>query len=100
MSRVKIVISADALDWFKEEMEVVPGDSIKFFARYGGVSTLHDGFSLGVTKEEPDEVSIEVQHNDVRYYMENRDIWFLLGHELHVNVDPELGELIYSYKKS
>ena len=57
---MNIILSAEALNWFKEEMEVIPGDSIRFFARYGGASTLHEGFSLGVTKEAPDEVAIEV----------------------------------------
>ena len=100
MSRVKIILSNEALNWFKEEMEVVPGDSIRFFARYGGASTLHEGFSLGVTKEAPDEVAIEVEHGSALYYIESRDKWFFIEHDLHVNVDPELGELTYSYKKS
>lgn len=98
---MKINLSAEALNWFKEEMEVVPGDSIRFFARYGGgSSTLHEGFSLGVTKEDPDEVAIEVEHDDARYYIESRDKWYFAEHDLHVHVDSELGELIYSYKKS
>lgn len=81
-------------------MEVVAGDAIRFFARYGGASPLHEGFSLGVTKEEPDEVAVQVEHNGALYYIESRDQWFFVEHDLHVNVDPNLNELIYSYKKS
>ena len=97
---MNIIISTDALNWFKEEMDAVPGDSIKFFARYGGASTIHEGFSLGVTKEQPAEVLIEVEHDEVQYYMETHDKWYITGHDLHVTVDPDLGELIYSYNES
>ncbi|MCZ2258160.1 HesB/YadR/YfhF family protein [Sporosarcina sp. G11-34] len=97
---MKIVLSDAALNWFKEEMEVVPGDAIRFFARYGGASPLHEGFSLGVMKEQPDEVAVETTHGDTLYYVESRDEWYFDGHDLHVNVNPELKELIYSYEKA
>lgn len=97
---MNIIVSDEALSWFEDEMEVVPGDAICFFARYGGSSPLHDGFSLGVMKEEPDEASIMISHDDVLYYIENRDEWFFLDNDLHVNVDPKLHELVYSYEKA
>ena len=97
---IKIILSKEALLWFKEEMEAVPGDAIRFFARYGGSSSIQAGFSLGVTKEQPDEVAIETEHDSVRYYVESRDKWYFLDHNLHVNVDPKLAELSYSYEKA
>lgn len=96
---MKIVISDEALQWFKEDMEVVQGESIRFFARYGGSSPLHEGFSLGVTKENPDDASVEISIDGVRYYIESRDEWFFDGHDLIVEVDPKLQELSYSYEK-
>ncbi|WP_203248808.1 HesB/YadR/YfhF family protein [Sporosarcina beigongshangi] len=97
---MKIVLSAEALSWFKAEMAAESGDSIKFFARYGGASPLHDGFSLGVRMESPDEAAVQTEHDGVQYYIERRDEWYFLEHDLHVNVDPKLDELIYSYKKA
>lgn len=96
---MNIIISDQAMTWFKEEMEVQEGESIRFFPRYGGSSPLHEGFSLGVTKVDPDEVAIELNKEGVRYYVEDRDQWFFDGHDLHVEVDPKLQELSYSYKK-
>lgn len=81
-------------------MEVGPGDSIRFFARYGGTSPLHESFSLGVTKEDPDDAAIKVEYDGTLYYIEQRDKWFFMDHDLHVFVDPKLDELAYSYKKS
>lgn len=97
---MKIVVSDEALDWFKEEMEVVPGDSIRFFARYGGASPLHEGFSLGVTKEEPYEIAVKIEHDGALYYIESHDEWYFVEHNLLVTVDPDLQELTYSYEKA
>lgn len=96
---MKIVLSDEALQWFNEEMEVSKGESIRFFARYGGSSPLHAGFSLGVTKEEPDDASVQVERDGVLYYIEDRDEWFFDGHDLIVEIDSKLNELSYSYKK-
>jgi len=96
---MEIFLSEEALKWFKEEMETQPGEYIRFYARYGGSSALHDGFSLGVTKEEPMEHSIELVVDDIHFYIESRDEWYFDGHNLHVNVDPKLKELTYTYLK-
>ena len=66
-------------------MEAVSGDSIRFFARYGGSSPLHDGFSLGVTKEQPDEVAVKIEHDGVLYYIEQKRQMVFLEHDLHVD---------------
>lgn len=95
-----IRISDEATQWFVEEMDVESGDSIRFFARYGGSSPLHEGFSLGVIREQPDEVGVETVSDEVRYYIETRDLWYFDGHDLHVGVNSDLGELEYDYVKS
>lgn len=100
MSQLEIIVADEAITWFKDEMEVVPGDAIRFFARYGGQSPLHEGFSLGVTKEAPDEARVQVEHDGTLYYIESRDEWFFVEHNLHVDVDAKLNELTYTYKKS
>lgn len=97
---MKIVLSNDALSWFKHEMETTAGDAIRFFARYGGTSQLHEGFSLGVTKEQPDEAEVTVTHEEVLFYIESRDIWYFLEHDLLVDVDTSIEELTYSYEKA
>lgn len=97
---MKIVLSDEAIHWFKDEMDVTPGEHIQFFARYGGNSPLHEGFTLGVRKEEPDELEVMVEKDGVHYYIERRDVWFFAEHDLHVDVDPALHELSFSYVKA
>lgn len=96
---MKIKISNEALQWFKDEMEVEAGDSVNFFARYGGSSPLHDAFSLGVTKMDPDEPTIQIEKEGVLYYIERQDEWFFDGHDLIVDIDEKLQEPSYSYEK-
>lgn len=97
---MNINLSDEAIEWFHKEMEAVTGDYIKFFARYGGSSPLHEGFSLGITKEQPDEMKVHVENKGIHFYIEDRDFWYFDGHDLHVNVDSTANELIYSYEKA
>lgn len=96
---LKIEITADALQWFKEEMEVEQGDYIRFYARYGGVSPFHEGFSLGMNREQPHEIGVETVVDSLHFYIEASDIWFFNEHNLIVLVDDKTNELAYDYRK-
>ena len=94
---MNIHLSEQAIRWFEQEMDVTSGDYIKFYARYGGSCKLHDGFSMGLTKEEPDELAVENVVNGVHYYVEERDVWFFDGHDLHIDIDSSRDELSFDY---
>lgn len=95
---LKILIANEAMEWFKEEMEAEAGDYIRFYARYGGSSPFHEGFSLGMNRESPHEIGVETVLDDVHFYIEKADEWFFNEHDLHVSVDAALNELKYEYK--
>ena len=57
-------------------------------------------FSLGVRMEEPDEPAVVTEVEGVRYYIERRDEWYFVNHDLHVNVNPNVHELTYTYEKA
>ncbi|MFJ7733389.1 HesB/YadR/YfhF family protein [Lysinibacillus sp. NPDC097231] len=96
---MKIALTDEALQWFKDEMEVESGDFIRFYARYGGSSPFHEGFSLGMTREEPINIGIKTEIDDVTYYIDEKDLWFFDNHSLHVDVDATIEELKYEYRK-
>ncbi|MGE7689906.1 HesB/YadR/YfhF family protein [Lysinibacillus sp. NPDC097214] len=96
---MNIVLTDEALQWFKQEMEVESGDTIRFYARYGGSSPFHEGFSLGMTREEPIEIGVKTVIDDVTYYIDEKDLWFFNDHHLYVDVDATNDELKYEYKK-
>jgi uncharacterized protein YneR len=96
---MKIVISDEALKWFKEEMEASAGDYIRFYARYGGSSPFHEGFSLGMTRDIPQDMGVETVIDGIHFYIEEDDEWFFNSYDLHVTVNRETDELQYDYKK-
>ncbi|MGN7479671.1 HesB/YadR/YfhF family protein [Solibacillus silvestris] len=96
---MEIKLSEKAINWFKGEMEVENGDYIRFYARYGGSSPFHEGFSLGMTREQPHEIGIEAVIEDVHFFIEKSDEWFFNDHDLIVDVDQSNDELSYSYEK-
>ena len=98
MTYLKLYISDEASKWFIEEMEPEEGDMIRFYARYGGSSPLHEGFSLGVTIDQPMEPSVMLEENGLTFFVEEKDVWYFSGHDLYVDVDPKRNELSYRYE--
>lgn len=80
-------------------MEAVSGEWIQFYARYGGSSKLHEGFSLGMTKAKPDEPAVKVEHDGVVFYIEEHDEWYFDQHDLLVDLDSGRNEITFDYKK-
>ena len=96
---MNILLTDEALQWFKREMEVETGDTIRFYARYGGSSPFHEGFSLGMTCEEPIEIGVKTVIDGITYYIDEKDLWFFNDHNLHVVIDATIDELKYDYRK-
>lgn len=97
--KLNIIIKDEALQWFKDEMEVTKGDEIRFYARYGGSSPFHEGFSLGMNREASHEIGVSTIIDGITFYIEQADIWFFNAHNLVVSIDAQLDELIYDYEK-
>ncbi|PWU70159.1 MULTISPECIES: HesB/YadR/YfhF family protein [Gracilibacillus] len=97
---MEIKISDDALNWFKEEVELTEGDTVKFQAKYGGSSPIHEGFSLAFqVKEEPVEPISQVEKDGITFFIDTTDAWYFEGYHLLVNYDAELDEVVYDYEE-
>ncbi|CAH1211258.1 MULTISPECIES: HesB/YadR/YfhF family protein [Paenibacillus] len=94
-----IHVSDRAAKWYKEELSLNEGDSIRFFARYSSGGGLHPGFSLGIAVEEPKHPAEQTEVSGIRFYMEEHDYWYLKGHELHVDVVEEGQDIAYRYSE-
>jgi uncharacterized protein YneR len=96
-----IVISKTAFQWFKEEVELKTGDKVKFYPKVYGNSPVQEGFSLGFTVDNyPIDIISSFEAEGMLFYIEERDVWFFNGHDLHVNFNEEMDEVEYSYTKS
>ena len=94
---MNIGISDKAAAWFEEEMSLQKGDYLRFFARYGGCSTVQQGFSLGISNEEPIHIGTSAEKNGIVYYIEEKDLWYFDNHDLFVDFNVKMQEPEYKY---
>lgn len=96
---MNITISNEALQWYKEELEINSGDMVKFFVRYGGCSTVQRGFSLGVAKQQPVLIGAQSEIEGITFYIEDQDLWYFEDNDLVVTFDDTKGEPEFSVTK-
>ncbi len=94
---MKLTIDNKATDWYINELQLKKGDKVQFFVRYGGCSNVQKGFSLGVVKQNPEEVGSSVESKGITFFVENRDLWYFDDHDLHVDLDENVDEPIFLY---
>ncbi|AST07226.1 hypothetical protein AF2641_10275 [Anoxybacillus flavithermus] len=95
---MNISICDQAFQWYKEELQLQRGDYVRFFARYGGCSNVQKGFSLGVNKEEPIDAAVTLEKNGVIFFVEQNDMWYFDGHDLHIEFDEKQNEPVFTYR--
>lgn len=95
---MKMTMSQPAIDWYKNELDLKSGDSIRFHIRYGGCSTVQKGFSLGIVQENPDQPAATVEQDGLTFFVEEQDEWYFDGHDLHITMDEELNEPKFGYE--
>ena len=87
-----------AFQWYKEELQLQQGDFVRFFARYGGCSTVQKGFSLGVNKEKPIDAAVTLAKDGIVFFIEQNDTWYFDGHDLYIEFDEKQNEPVFTYK--
>lgn len=79
---MNMTINEDALNWYKEELDLESGDQVRFFVRYGGCSNVQKGFSLGVAKDAPQEAGVTAEADGITFFIEESDLWYFDNHEI------------------
>lgn len=96
---MNIQINPEAAAWYKKEFNLKNGDFVRFFVRYGGCSTVQSGFSLGVSDEEPVDMSVKADQDGITFYIEEKDIWYFDENDLIVDFESDLQEPVFRYEK-
>jgi uncharacterized protein YneR len=96
---MNIQINPEAAVWYKKEFNLKNGDFVRFFVRYGGCSTVQSGFSLGVSDEEPVDMSVKADQDGITFYIEEKDIWYFDENDLIVDFESDLQEPVFRYEK-
>lgn len=86
---MKIHVTDEALHWFKEEMELSAGQTVRLFAKYGGSTDLTHGFSVGVITEDIDNAVVETEADGIRFVVAEQDEWLFQGQDVKVEIRGE-----------
>jgi len=95
-----IQISERALKWFKDEVGIQAGDTVKFYTQIYGSSPIQKGYSLAFVKDDaPVDVGVRKEAGGIEFVVEKDDLWFFDGHNLVVDYNEARDELEFSYVK-
>lgn len=94
---MQLLITKPALEWYKRELDLTDGGFVRFYARYGGNSTIQAGFSLGMMVEKPTEPSVQVKNDGITFYVEREDEWYFDDHDLTVTYNENEDEIEFRY---
>lgn len=92
-----VKIDANALNWYKDELDLQNGDYVRFFVRYGGCSAVQQGFSLGVAKDRPQHIGVSTEVEGITFFIEEQDVWYFDDHDLVVGYSTSLEEPEFQY---
>lgn len=74
---MKLIVTDAANEWFKNEMDLKPGDGIKFYGKVYGRTEVHHGFSQAFAKDNhPTDPVLEVVKDGINYHVNEVDEWF------------------------
>ena len=89
---MKIKMSEQVFQWYKEELSLTKGDHIRFYIRYGGLNSFVKGFSLGMEKDTPEETQTRIEKDGITFFIEDRDTWYFDNKDLVIEYNEQLTE--------
>ncbi|EAF6538282.1 HesB/YadR/YfhF family protein [Listeria monocytogenes] len=97
---MNIEVTDQANKWFHDEFDVANGNGIRLFAKYGGSnSSLHPGFSIGLTAEKPQEAAVAEKKEDLIFFIEDHDYWYFKDYDWKIDYEPKTEEVLFSFKE-
>lgn len=96
---MELKISNQAVNWFKDEIGVKEDEKIRFYAQFYGSSPVQEGYSLAFSKDNPINKVVSTELDGIEFFVEESDLWFFDGHDVHVEYDEQEDVLDYKYIK-
>lgn len=90
---MRLVVERPAARWYKQEMNLADGDSLRIFVRLGGCGSVHPGLSLGITKDVPRNAGLSEQVEGISFYVEEDNLWYVGDKELRISFDEKHEEI-------
>ncbi|TCZ80120.1 Fe-S cluster assembly protein HesB [Paenibacillus albiflavus] len=80
-------VTQPAIACFTKEWGFNEGDQIRIFVRYSGGG--EDAFAFGIMKAAPVYPAVSVQHQNITFFIEANDLWYLDGKDLTLDCQNE-----------
>ncbi|MFO8068857.1 MAG: iron-sulfur cluster biosynthesis protein [Alkalibacterium sp.] len=98
---MEISLTDRAIKWFEDELTLESGDAIRFFGKTYGKTEVHEGFSVGISVEQPDnDILGKKVLNGITYYAGAEDDWFFSRYDLVIDYDKKKDEPIYHFNSN
>ncbi|MHC5229763.1 HesB/YadR/YfhF family protein [Enterococcus sp. LJL99] len=97
---MQLTVTPKAQEWFEKEVGASSDNGIRFFGKIYGKTEVHDGFSIAMSVEQPEQPLIKEVLNGVPYFIEETDDWFFNGYDLTVDYDEVNDEPKYFFTKN
>lgn len=97
---MKITLTDDAITWYENKIPLDEGEAIRFFGKTYGSTNVHDGFSLGIQVDNPEQHESIIgltEKNGRKYFTTKQDEWFFEGYDLEVSINEKLDEPHYYF---
>lgn len=101
---MKITLSEKAIQWFENKFPLNEGEAVRFFGKVYGNTEVHEGFSLGLEMDSPenysdDDISGLAEENNRQYFTTKEDDWFFSRYDLEIDLNDDLNEPSYHFNE-
>ena len=97
MNIMEFTVTQPAAQWYKRELELEDGDYVRFFARYGGYSDIHRGFSLAISMEKPNDPAFQTESAGITFYVEKNDAWYFHDVNFRVKYRRKEDDVVFDF---
>lgn len=92
---MQLSISKEAANFYKKQMELSEGNSLRLYVRVGGCGSA--GFSVGVSIDSPSSRAYVTAVDGIQFFVEEDDFWYLDG--INIHYDADLDQLNFEHEE-
>lgn len=89
---MKLIVTEEAVQLFKDEWDFTAGDEIRIYPRYTGGGG--DAFGVGAAKMKPRFPGLVQEAGGIAFFIEQDDLWLLNDQETF-RITARNGEIVY-----
>ena len=97
---MEIKLTERASTWFEENFPLEEGEAVRFFGKTYGETNVHEGFSIGVQVDSPENhegILGSTEINNRQYFTTIRDVWFFEEYDLEIDIGEQYKEPTYYF---